>query len=138
MALAFYAITPGGSQADVTSGVGKSHQTALTVITWDDAEVTRRDQVFEGLTHIRNFMENNDLVNAVTNGSDPRGYIQFTGGDYKDVVFRNATADTESVLDNVGQIALEGYSEVNAPKDEILRDLDQLMTALMQGDFAIA
>lgn len=138
MALAYYAITPGGKQADVTSGTALSHQTALTVITWDDAEVTRRDQLIEGLTHIRDYMENNDFRNSISNASDPRGYLTYTGGDYADVVWRNATADTESVLDNIGQIALEGYSEVDAPKGEILRDLDQLITAAVQGDFPIA
>lgn len=139
MALAYYAVTPGGDQNDVTSGTALSHQTALTVVTWDDTEITRRDQLVTGLAFIKNYMENTTFNNSISNASDPRGYVIAKGADESTVVFRNETADTDSVLDGgTGHVALEGYSEVNAPKDEILRDLEVLKTAIMQGDFPIA
>lgn len=139
MALAYYAIVPNGNQEDVTSGDTLSHQVALTVVTWDDSEVTTKDQVITHLELIKNVMENSDFYNSVTNASDPRGYIVLKGDGEDGVVWRNATADTDSVLDNGdGHVALEGYSEVNAPKAEILADLEQLRIAVLEGDFPIA
>jgi len=139
MALAYYAITPGGNQDDVTSGTGLSHQIALTVITWDDSEITKKDEAHTHLELIKNVMENDDFYNSISNASDPRGYLVLKGGAESDVVWRNETADTNSILDaGTGHVALEGYSEVNAPKAEILADLEQLRIAMLEGDFPIA
>ena len=138
MALAYYAVTPGGDQNDVTSGTALSHQVALTVVTWDDSEIVTRGQLLAHLALIESTLDTNIVYNSISNASDPRGYLVPFGGDQSDVVWRNATADTDSVLDGAGHVAVEGYTEVNAPKGEILRDLQVIKTAIVQGDFPIA